>query len=190
MDIDIDLKTDFTVEQYFNNIVIASMVQDNQLKKHPAGVYFQPIPKDQITSLSAIPYESAEELGYIKIDFLHLTLLNDIQSKKQLRFLIKKEPNWALLEDENIVTKLSQISKHFEIIGKIKSKSVMELADAIALIRPAKRHLFDEYLINKEDTRKILYTKPEKGYYFKKGHAIAYALNIVVQLHLLEGINK
>ena len=64
----------------------------------------------------------------------------------------------------------------------MKPKSVEELAEVLAVIRPAKRHLLNE---SKEKISKEVWIKPDDGsYYFKKAHAIAYALSIVVQLNL------
>ena len=64
----------------------------------------------------------------------------------------------------------------------MKPKSVEELAEVLAVIRPAKRHLLNE---TKEKISNEVWVKPDDGsYYFKKAHAIAYALSIVVQLNL------
>jgi hypothetical protein len=187
MDIDIDFPTTFDPLELFE-AVRASMVKNNKLAKHPVGVYFQNIPTDSITGLAAIPYDRAEELGYFKIDFLHLTLLDYFESKEQIRKLMKIPPDWSLLEDEQVVSKLFQIHKHHKTIQKVKPKSVQELADVIALIRPGKRYLLPVYLENKEATREELYAKPDDGsIYFKKPHAVAYALTIVLQLHLIKG---
>ncbi len=187
MDIDIDLKTDFNPHDVFDNIISASMVDNGKLKKHPVGVYFQNIPKDPITTLSAIPYQESEELGFLKIDFLHLSLLDAFNSKEEIRELLKIEPNWDLLLNENVVRKLFQIHRHFDILYHVKPKSVQELADVISLIRPAKRNLLQYYNSNKFEVRKELYKKPKDDkYYFKKSHAISYALCIVLQLNAIE----
>jgi DNA polymerase III alpha subunit len=177
MDVDIDLKTDFDPLKYFKDAVRASMVKDNQLVKHPAGAYFQPIPVDGVTGLAAIPYEQAEELGYFKVDFLHLSLLDCFENKVQIRTLLKQEPDWSLLENPDVV----------ELISQVKPRSVQELADCIALIRPGKRMMVQAYLKDRKKVREELYKKPEEGYYFKKSHAIAYAMTIVLQLHLAKG---
>jgi len=188
MDIDIDFKTNFDPLDHFPTAVRASLVKDGELKKHPAGAYLQNIPKDRITNLSAIPFEQAEELGYFKIDFLHISLLDVFESKSEIRALLKKEPDWSLLENQESVEKLSQVHRHYDIVTRIKPKSIEEVADCIALIRPGKRHLLELYIDNKETIRKELYKKPEgsKKYYFKRSHSLAYALNIVLQLHLIK----
>ena len=188
MDVDIDLPPSFDPLDYFPQGVRASMTKDNKLIKHPAGTYFQHIPKDPITDLSAIPYKEAEELGYFKIDFLHLYLLENFQSKDQIRALANIEPDWTLLRDRDVVEKLFQIHRQFDIVYKVKPTSVQELADTIALVRPGKRHLLNSYIKDKKGVRPLIYKKEEGDKYtFKKGHAISYALTIVLELHLVAG---
>jgi Bacterial DNA polymerase III alpha subunit finger domain len=185
MDIDIDFQTTFDPRRLMKQAVPASMVKNNDLVKHPCGHYFQTIPVDERTGLAAIPYEEAEVLGYFKIDFLHLSLLDNFHSKTQIRELLTQEPDWSILQDPDQVPKLFQIHKHEKLLRRVKPTTVQELADCIALIRPGKRHLVDEYVNNKEKVRKALYVKDESGYYFKRSHAISYALTIVLQLHLI-----
>jgi len=187
MDVDIDLPTSFDPLDYFSEAVRASVVQGEKLKKHNAGVYFQSMAKDKVTGFAAIPYKQAEELGYVKIDFLHLSFLDIFESKDEIRTLLKREPDWFLLRSAAVVQKLSHVHKHYDVVSRIGPTSVQELADAIAIIRPAKRHLLDAYIKNRDVIRPELYRKPDDGkYYFKKGHAVAYALTIVLQLHLVK----
>jgi len=186
MDIDWDFQTTFDINDLFPSAVRASIVKDGKLKKHPAGVYFQNMAKDVITGLAAISYKDAEDVGFFKIDFLHLSLLNSFNSKSEIRELLKIEPDWTLLNDESNVEKLFQIRRHFKIISKVKPTSVQELADAISLIRPGKRHLLYPYIKDRNAVRSEIYTPADDGsYIFKKGHAISYALTIVLQLHLI-----
>ena len=97
MDIDIDFKPDFNPLDYFKDAVRASRVEKGELRPHPAGAYLQEMPKDPLTNLAAIPFDEAEELGYFKIDFLHISLLEDFESKEEIRALLKLEPDWSLL---------------------------------------------------------------------------------------------
>lgn len=188
MDIDLDFPTKFDPTKVFDKIVPASMVKDGALVKHPCGHYLQAIPVDPHTNLAAIPYEEAEALGYFKIDFLHLSVLDHFQHKKQIRALVAEEPDWTLLLNKEHVSKLFQIHKRHDLLMKIKPTSVQELADVLALMRPSKKHLVDQYLANRKAVREtLLYTKDDTGYAFKKSHALAYSLTIVLQLHLIKG---
>jgi len=189
MDIDIDTKGNFIPEDIFSKCIRASMVQNGKLLKHQAGVYFQNAPIDKITGLCAIPYDKAEDYGLIKIDFLHLpSVLDYFESKEEIRTLMHIEPDWKLLRKKSIVDILFHIRNHFDIISAIKPTSVEELSDCIALKIPSKRPLLKKYLQNRNNVLKVLYREPSDGsYYFKKGHSLAYAYNVILQLHLVKG---
>lgn len=188
MDIDIDVGDNEAVRKLFN-VTRASMVQNDELIPHLVGVYFQNIPIDPITKLAAVPYKQAEELGYMKIDFLNINLLKYFTDKKQIRGLLKKDPDWSLMQDRQVCEKLFQLHNHYDLVRKVKPKSIDDIADCIALIRPAKRHLIDQYINNPCKVRKQLYdvtSEDKKKGSYRKSHAIAYAHNIVLQLHLIE----
>ena len=184
MDVDFDLKSSFNVEDYFD-VTLASMVKKGKLVKHNVGTYFQRIPIDPMTNLSAIPYKEAERLGYLKIDFLTMNLLDVFSNNDQIRVLADTEPDWDMLLDEEVVQQLFHIHKHYKLINKVKPRSIEELGDCLALRIPTKRYLLDSYVLNKTNVRKVLYTESD-GFNFKKSHAIAYATTIVVQMHLVK----
>lgn len=186
MDIDIDFPVNFQPTTIFKDAVVASMVKENELVKHPCGHYFQAIPIDPVTNLSAIPYEEAEVLGYFKIDFLHLSVLDHFKSKQEIRDLLAKQPDWTLLLHEDNVAKLFQLKRHHQLLREVKPQSVDELADCVALIRPNKKHLLQQYLSNRKKTSPLLYRQSDEDKSsFKRSHAISYALTIVLQLHLI-----
>jgi len=184
-DVDIDLPTSFKAEKLFPTFTKASMVKGEQLMPHSCGYYAQNIPQDIVTGLAAIPYQQAEELGYLKIDFLHLHVYNYFESREEIDLLLELEPDWGLLTVPSEQVKLFQLSKHGDILSAVKPKSIEELADVLALIRPGKKQLLKLYQAQRESTRRILYAKDEQGYSFKKSHAICYAMVIVLQLHLI-----
>ncbi|WAX21730.1 hypothetical protein [Stenotrophomonas phage RAS14] len=190
MDIDIDLSSKFKSKALFPNAPRASRVENGELEEHLVGLYFQKVPVDPVTGLTAIPFKDTDAHGIFKIDMLPSVLLGNftaIEDKQQIRELTKIPPDWTLLEDESIVEKLFQISKHAELITRVKPKSISELADCLALIRPEKRHLVNKYIANRKDPEllKELYIKDGKGAY-RKSHAIPYAMLIVIELHLIK----
>ena len=152
-------------------------------KKHNTGVYVTEIPHNPIDNLSTIDYKTAEERGYFKLDFLNVSIYKDIQSEEHLIALMDKEPLWELLLEEQFVNLLFHLSGHGDVLKKTCPTSVEQLAAVLAMIRPAKR-----YLIGKDWTTimKEVWTKPETGeYYFKKAHAVSYAVAVVVHMNLL-----
>lgn len=187
-DIDIDTQSSFNAQTVFKYSVAASMVKNGKLSRHPVGTYFQTIPIDNETSLAAIPYEEAEDLGYFKVDFLHLTFLDNFTSKQEIRRMLKREPKWMMLQVPSIVAQLSHISNHFDMVYQVKPQSIQELADILALIRPGKRYLLKAYIKDRDLVREELYKRPDdtSAAWFKRSHSIAYAHNILLQMLLIE----
>jgi hypothetical protein len=184
-DIDIDFRTDINPKKLFP-WTRASIVKDDELRPHPCGYYPQTVPIDPVTGLCAIPYKEAEQEGFTKIDFLHLGLLDSIETRQEIDAMLAEEPDWGLLQMSNVHPKLFQLAKHGELLKIIKPTCIEELADVLALIRPGKKQYIKLYKTNRESVRKVLWTPDENGYHFKKSHGIAYAMNIVLQLHLIE----
>ena len=186
MDIDIDVQSDLNPQDVFPKAIPASMVESGKLKKHLVGYYFQNIPKDTKTDLSAITYKKGLDLNFFKVDIIHLKMLDAFKSKKELRRLMNQEPDWEMLKDESIVKSLFHVSKSYELLKKVKPRGILELADFLALIRPNKVSLIDKYIKQKDKTaiRKALYEKNSPSD-LRKSHAIPYAFLIVAQLNLI-----
>lgn len=181
-DIDIDTKDRNDLLKLIKHTP-AGIVKDNEIKKHNTGVYVTDIPVEPLTNVASIDYQEAEDRGYFKLDILNVGVYEDVKDEKHLVELITKEPDWTLLEERKIVDTLFHIHNHFDIVNKLKPRSVLELAEVLAIIRPAKRHLLES---SKETITNEVWKKPSDGtYYFKKSHAIGYALAIVLQLNLL-----
>lgn len=180
-DIDIDFPNSKIVFEKIPHIR-ASQYSGNDLIPHPSGIYFNKLPVDDITGLCTIDYKNVEKLGFFKIDFLSLTLYKDIKNEEHLDELISKEPLWEILEDEELVSELFHIKEHFDIVNRIKPKSIEDLAIVIALIRPGKRHLLFKDM---DYIQKHIWEKDDIKFSFKKSHAISYAMVIVIQMNLL-----
>lgn len=186
-DIDIDFVNRDEALKLFKHIK-ASRVDNNKLVKHNTGVYLHEVPMNAVEGLCAVPYEQAEDHGYFKIDFLNVGLYKGVKNEEHLVSLMNTEPLWDLLLDDSFNSLLFHVNGHGGILREMKPNSVEQLAAVLAMIRPAKRHL-----IGKDWNTVMLdvWTKPEnEEYYFKKSHATAYAVAIVVQMNLIcEGIS-
>jgi len=181
-DIDIDFADRTKALVLFDHVVAA--IEDNgTYKKHNTGVYCTSIPYNPITGLSTIDYKQAEDRGYFKIDFLNVGVYEGVKNKEHLKKLLETEPLWDLLSEDEFTQNLFHVNGHGSILRQSKPKSIEQLAAVLAMIRPAKR-----YLIGKEWTTIMteVWTKPENDdYFFKKSHATAYAVAIVVQMNLI-----
>lgn len=179
-DIDIDLadrtKLLNLVEHY-----PASRIDKDQLVKHNVGIYFQEIPIDEESGLASIPYEEAEERGWQKLDFINNTIYRDLKSEEHLIDILNRPVEWELFKIKDIVENLAHINTHSDLVVKYEPKSIEEIAMIIALVRPGKVHLIGKSFDEIKDEIWV----PTEKYYFKKAHAIAYAMSIIVQLQLM-----
>jgi len=150
---------------------------------HKVGVYIQDIPYNPILDATTIDFKDAGDLGFFKFDILNNSIYEGIDSEDQLAELMA-DPVWAWFEDKEIVKQLAHIHAYSDMVASMKPQSVEQLAMVLALIRPAKNYLIGRTW---EEIEKDIWTKPtDGGYYFKKAHAIAFAVSIIVQLNLIQ----
>ncbi len=181
-DIDIDFVDRDHALTLFKHIR-ASRIDDGELVKHNTGVYLHSVPVAAESNVCAVPYDQADDQGYFKIDFLNVGIYKGVRDEAHLTQLMETEPLWDLLEDDSFVSLLFHVNGHGGILRQMKPKTVEQLAAILAIIRPAKRYLVGE---SWSTILKEVWQKTESNeYYFKKSHATAYAVAIVVQMNLI-----
>lgn len=181
-DIDIDFADRNDVLKIIKHIP-ASIIENENIKKHNTGVYCQSIPYNPFSNSASLDYKEAEKRGYFKIDFLNVGIYKGVKNEEHLDQLLNQEPLWDLLEQDDFTNLLFHVNGHGSILREMKPKTILQLAAVLAMIRPAKR-----YLIGKDWTTVMteIWTKPtDDEYYFKKAHAVAYASAVVVQMNLI-----
>ena len=178
-----DIDIDFANRNDILNKIQHRVAKLDTGKKHNTGVYVTEIPHNPVDKLCTIDYKKAEDRGYFKLDFLNVSIYDKIENEEHLYHLMNKEPMWELLEHKDFVDQVFHISGHDILLKQLQPTSIEQLAAVLAIIRPAKRHLA------KESWNTILeevWIKPEDGeYYFKKAHAFAYAVSVVVHMNLI-----
>ena len=178
-DIDIDFANRNNVLEKIQHRV----ARMNSEKKHNSGVYVTECPHNPVDNISTLDYKTAEERGYFKLDFLNVSIYKDVRDEAHLQELMEREPIWQLLEHKDFVEKVFHLSGHDSLLKQLKPTSVQQLAATLAIIRPAKRHLANK---SWEKILSEVWVKPTNGeYYFKKAHAISYAMACVVHMNLL-----
>ena len=181
-DIDIDFYDRERALNQFKHIRASRIDKDN-LVKHNTGIYFHSVPINAEKKICSIPYDQAENHGYFKIDFLNVSMYKGVRDERHLQELMLKEPLWDLLEQDDFVNLLFHVNGHGSILRQMKPRTVEELAAVLAVIRPAKRYLLNRPM---EEILNQVWIKPEGDeYYFKKSHATAYAVAIIVQMNLI-----
>jgi DNA polymerase III alpha subunit len=178
-----DIDIDFADRDIVLSKIQHRVATINTEKKHNTGVYVTEIPHNPVDNYSTIDYKIAEDRGYFKLDFLNVSIYKDVRDDAHLTELMKREPLWELLEHEDFSEKVFHLNGHNSLLKQLKPQSVEQLAATLAIIRPAKRHLANE---SWETIMKEVWTKPtDDSYYFKKAHAISYAMACVVHINLL-----
>lgn len=182
-DIDIDFADRSKILAVLKHIPASRM--DKTLVKHATGVYFTEIPMDPTIGISSLDYKQAEQRGYIKLDFLNVTLYNQINDEQHLKSLMNKEPPWDMLYDPEFCMKLIHIGNHYNTLIAMPEavNSIDKLAMFLAVIRPAKRHLVGKTW---EEVKKTVWLQDtDMGYAFKRSHSIAYSHLVCVHMNLV-----
>lgn len=144
------------------NIINHIPAQRMDGEKHPTGVYVQDIPIDPTTGYAEDSYEDSK---YTKIDFINLGLLKNFNSNEEISELMDEEPDWDLLKIPEIVEQLPQIHSHYDLVQESNPGSLEDLVSLLHKIREGSQ------------------------YTFKKCHAIAYALNIILMMNYFKKTN-
>lgn len=182
-DVDIDFADREQVLRILEHVPAMQRMPNGTRQKHKTGVYFHPVPVNPFTGWCDLDFKEAEEAGFFKVDLLNVSLYQQVKSKEHLEQLANQEPLWDLLQDDQFVNLLFHLNGHGDVLKKTCPTSVEQLAAVLAMIRPAKRYLIGKPWMT---IMKEVWTKPENGeYYFKKAHAVAYAVAIVAQMNLI-----
>lgn len=164
----------------------AMQMQDGHPVKHNTGVYVNPIPMDPITGLSSLDYKTAEQQGYIKLDFINNSVYNLVRDPQHLTALLNTEPPWHRLSERSFVEQLAHISAHWDLLQRMPEpiNSIPRLAMFLAVIRPGKRHLVGKTWAEVAQT---VWQRPQDGAYaWKHSHAVSYAHLVAIHMNLLE----
>ena len=163
----------------------AGIVRDGALVKHNTGVYVTDVPEDPFLSVSSLDYKDAESRGYMKLDFLNVSLYTQIKSEQHLQELISQEPLWDLLLQRDFCSQLIHIGNHYDTMIRMPEPvdSIPRMAMLLAVIRPGKRHLIGRTW---REVAESVWEKPEDdSYFFKKSHSVAYAHLVAVHMNLI-----
>ena len=182
-DIDIDLADREQLLKLIQ-VIPAQQVHQGQIRRHNSGVYPTDIPYDPVYACAAIDYETAEQLGYFKIDLLNMSVYQLIQSPDHYKEMLAQEPPWSRLWTDPVWAKnLVHIGNYVDLLNKMRPDSIPRMAAFISIIRPGKAHLqnqpWDQVFSSVWDG------DDTKGFVFKKAHAVGYAALVSLHMNLL-----
>ena len=182
-DIDIDLANRDQLLQLLQ-VTPARQHTQGQIRRHNSGVYVTDIPWDPVNQCAAIDYETAEQLGYFKIDLLNMSVYQLIQDQAHYDLMLAQDPPWARLwTDPAWASQLVHVGNYTDLLKSMRPDSVPRMAAFISIIRPGKAHLqncsWDEVFASVWDGDN------SRGFVFKQSHAISYAALVTLHMNLL-----
>ena len=183
-DIDIDLAD----RDQLIDLINAIPARQSNGRKHNSGVYVTNIPYDPINQCAAIDYETAEQLGYFKIDLLNMSVYELVKSPAHYQEMLDKEPPWDRLWTDSEWTKqLAHVGNYTELLKTMRPDSIPRMAAFISIIRPGKAHLQNRPWAEVFDT--VWDGDASRGFVFKKSHAISYARLVALHMNLINSSN-
>ena len=185
-DIDIDLANRDQLLALIQTTV-ARQVTQGQVRKHNSGVYVTDIPYDPVNACAAIDYETAEQLGYFKIDLLNMTVYKLIRDQAHYDQMLDQTPPWSRLwTDSDWAGQLVHVGNYTELLKTMRPDSIPRMAAFISIIRPGKAHLqgqpWDQVFASAWDG------DVSRGFVFKQSHAIGYATLVALHMNLLDSV--
>jgi hypothetical protein len=182
MSADIDL--DFADRSAVLSLIQHTAARQSDGRRHNSGVYVTDIPQDPVNQCAAIDYETAEQRGYFKLDFLNMSVYSLIQNPEHYEAMLAATPPWSRLwTDAQWVRQLAHVGNYYDLLKEMKPDSIPRLAAFISIIRPGKAHLqrqpWDQVFASVWDG------DTSQGYTFKKAHAISYAALVALHMNLL-----
>ena len=178
-DIDIDFASREQVLKHIHGVP----ARLNTGAKHNTGVYFNNIPSAS-DGIATLEHETAEELGYFKLDLLNVGVYEQVRDEIHLVECMR-DPDWNKLKDAEFFSKIIHIGNHYSLAQQMPEPidSIPRMAMFLAIIRPGKRHLVGKTW---KEVAETVWQKPDNDqYFFKKSHAVAYAQLVVVNINLI-----
>ena len=167
----------------------ARQLHQGQARHHNSGVYVTDIPVDPVDACAAIDYETAEQLGYFKIDLLNMTVYQLIQSPEHYTQVLTQDPPWSRLwTDTEWSKQLVHVGNYTELLKSMRPDSIPRMAAFISIIRPGKAHLQNQQW--DQVFRSVWDGDSSRGFVFKQSHAISYAALVALHMNLTNTPNQ
>ena len=185
-DIDIDLADREQLLQLIR-ATPARQHHQGQVRRHNSGVYVTDIPVDPVNNCAAIDYETAEQLGYFKIDLLNMSVYQLIKTPEHYEHMLNQTPPWdRLWTDSAWASQLVHVGNYTELLSNMRPDSIPRMAAFISIIRPGKAHLQNRSW--ETVFASVWDGDASHGFLFKQSHAIGYATLVALHMNLLDSV--
>ena len=186
-----DIDIDFANREQILNLIQhtpARQIVQNKIRRHNSGIYVTNIPYDPVNQCAAIDYETAEQRGYFKIDFLNMGVYQLIKCPEQYKEMLTITPPWERLwQDSAWAGQLVHVGNYTELLQSMRPDSITRMAAFISIIRPGKGHLQNKSW--KEVFDSVWDGDDSRGYTFKRSHSISYAALVALHMNLLNQVD-
>lgn len=178
-----DIDIDFANREDILKLIRHTPAQQSNGRKHNSGAYVTDIPVDPVHGCAAIDYETAEQRGYFKLDFLNMSVYQLIRDQQHYDQLINTTPPWSRLwTDGPWASQLVHVGNYTDLLRVMKPDSIPRMAAFISVIRPGKAHLQTRPWA--EVFASVWDGDDSQGYTFKKAHAVSYAALVALHMNL------
>jgi len=184
-----DIDIDFADRDSVLKLVQHIPARQSNGRKHNSGVYVTNIPRDPFNSCAALDYETAEQRGYFKLDFLNMSVYQLIRDPSHYEAMLTATPPWERLwNDRAWAQQLVHVGQYSKLLESMKPDSIPRMAAFISVIRPGKAHLQTRPWAEVFAT--VWDGDDSQGYTFKKAHAISYAALVSLHMNLINTPNQ
>ena len=183
-----DIDIDFANRDNVLKLIQHTPARQSNGRKHNSGVYVTNIPRDPFNGCAALDYETAEQRGYFKLDFLNMSVYGLVQDPAHYEQMLATTPPWERLwTDREWAQQLVHVGQYSKLLESMKPDNIQRLAAFISIIRPGKAHLQNKPWA--EVFASVWDGDDSKGFTFKKSHAISYSVLVTLHMNLLNNAN-
>jgi len=179
-----DIDIDFANRDYVLKLIQHTPARQSNGRKHNSGVYVTNIPQDPVNRCAALDYETAEQRGYFKLDFLNMSVYQLVQDPVHYEQMLSTTPPWERLwTDCEWARQLVHVGNYTDLLANMRPDSIPRMAAFISIIRPGKAHLQTRPWA--EVFAGVWDGDDSQGFVFKKSHSISYAMLVALHMNLL-----
>ena len=179
-----DIDIDFADRESALKLIQHTPARQSNGRKHNSGVYVTDIPRDTVAGCAALDYETAEQRGYFKLDFLNMSVYQLVKDPTHYEQMLAATPPWERLwTDRDWARQLVHVGNYADLLVNMRPDSIPRMAAFISVIRPGKAHLQTRPWA--EVFASVWDGDDSQGYTFKKAHAISYAALVALHMNLL-----
>jgi len=183
-----DIDIDFADRETVLKLIQHTPARQSNGRKHNSGIYVTDIPRDPFNNCAALDYETAEQRGYFKLDFLNMSVYQLVKDPAHYESMLITTPPWERLwTDREWARQLVHVGQYSKLLESMKPDNIQRLAAFISIIRTGKAHLQNKTW--SQEFASVWDGDNSEGFILKKSHAISYSVLVTLHMNLLNDVN-